>query len=143
MARIPRNTNRLGSRKCRSCETRRICYIPTDDAEYAALGEPGKLCGACLIAKRSEFITAEVGKVLSKHTAARHAFEGSTVRSTGNTVELVPPAKPGGLGVCGWMWVVANGFKKCFSHGCLDLSGSVYEDLNAIPGVSHAYFNYD
>lgn len=142
MARIPRNTCKLGSKKCEGCNKRRVCYVPRTEEESRAIGTE-KLCGECLIDRRREFLTSEVGKVLSQHQAKRHAFEGAAVVSGANSVEVVPPKKPGGRGLSCFVWVEGYNFRKCFSQGCLDVSGSVMADLKAIPGVTYAYYNLD
>jgi len=145
MARIPRYTNKLGNRKCRGCEKRRICYVPTDDAEYKALGDPGKLCGECLTTARWAYLTPAIRKVLSEHTASRHAFDGATVVTQGNTVSLVPPKSPptGRFGYSCFVWVSTVAGRECFSEGCLSEGPTFYADLKAIPGVLGAHVNLD
>ena len=76
-----------------------------------------------------------VHKVMQKHTAHRHAFEG-------------------GKGICCFVWVVGpaitpkgNPSKKkvraCFGSNGLDLTGTLADDLKAIPGYQRHWINID
>lgn len=152
MARIPRDTCKIGNKRCEGCGKRRLLYVPATREESLALGAfahgdglTEALCGECLTARRKSFVKREVAKVIAKHTAPRHAFEGSAVVSRGSGVEVVPPDAPprGRVGVSAFVWVHTSSGKHVTSAGCLDLQGSVYADLKAIPGVSFANINLD
>ena len=78
-----------------------------------------------------------VAKVINKHTARHHAFSGG-----------------GGLGISAYVWVSGpavtpkgNPSKKrvkaCFGNNCLDLTGTLGDDLKAIPGYVGHYVNFD
>ncbi len=73
--------------------------------------------------------------VLAKHTAPTHAMGG-------------------GKGVSCFVWVTGPGVtpkgnpskrlvKSCFPSNCLDLSGSLYEDMKALEGYRGHYVNLD
>ena len=76
-----------------------------------------------------------VHEVMAKHTAHRHAFEG-------------------GKGICCYVWVVGPGItpkgnpskklvRACFGSNGLDLTGTLVDDLKAIPGYHRHWINID
>lgn len=142
MRRIPAYATTCGTKKCGACSKRRKVYLPSDEAELKAWRITKPRCSACFQTKRSDYIKKAANRVLAKHRAPRHAFEGSRVVSRSGVVALVPPKRPppGRVGVCCFVWINGN----CFSsEGCLDLAGSIYKDLYAVPGIRSVNINLD